>query len=442
MPRDRGVPRREFMKTAVAIGGASALAACAQRRGEDPDSGTETPAFPQGQSDPDAGDRPEHQHDWGQYLVTDMGGNVVFPRHQVFVFLDYLGDGPPTDAERERVETAFRTLERAFQWGTGGDPTAVLNSGLLFTIGYAPSYFERFDAGAPAGVDLPTAARTLRDLDDDPAKADPYDAVLHLASDHAEVVIGAEEALFGGIDRVNGVAVEGSLADVFERAERRPGFVGRGLPHEEIDERIPEQSPISMGFKSAFRDTLPSESAMTLPEGPFAGSTLQHVSRLEIDVDAWYDVDHADRVELMFSPEHTEEEVGEVGDSLPKGESGMTEETAEATCPHARERGRVGHGQKLARARDDDFEAVILRRGDFNGTDGATTTLNFGSIQRDMADFVRTRRAMDDLGFEEDEEPPEIDEAENGILGFTEVTNRANFLMPPRALRSLPPARP
>jgi len=35
-----------------------------------------------------------------------------------------------------------------------------------------------------------------------------------------------------------------------------------------------------------------------------------------------------------------------------------------------------------------------------------------------------------------------VDEEDDGILSVIEVTNRANFLLPPRSLRALPPARP
>jgi len=438
--RERTIPRREFMRTAVAIGGASALAACVARRDGESTATPEEPAYPRGPTD--LSTLPEQQHAWGKFLVTDNSGSVVFPNHQVFLFLDYVRDGPPTDEDRTAVRKALETLDRAYKRGTGGEGSAILNDGLLYSLSYSPSYFDRFDESLPDSASVQRPSETVAELGDDSVTADTYDALLHFGSDYAEIVLAVEEALFGGLETINGIEVSGTFEGVFERAERRPGFVGRGLPHEELDnEDIPEASPISMGFKSAFEDTLPREEKVTITEGPFENGTVQHASRLEIDLDEWYDQSHGDRVEKMFSPSHDSEQVGEVGDSLPYGESGVTEEIAEETGHDAESHGRVGHGQKLARVRDDDFDPIILRRGDFNGTltDGAA--LNFGSIQPRMSDFVETRKAMDRIDLEGDTEP-DIDTSDHGILKYIQVTNRANFLMPPRSLRALPSPRP
>lgn len=435
--------RRAFLKAAVAIGGLNALSACTKLTGTD--IRTETLPFPQGPSDRST--LPDRQHGWSDYLVTDRQGNVAPPQHHVFVFLDYTTDGRPTEADRETVETAFQTLERAFQWGTGPNANAISNDGLLFMLGYSPAYFQRFDAPLPDSVDLPAPERVLEELDDDPTKADTADALLHIASDRAQIVLSAEAALFGDLDRVNSVDVDTDLTDIFERVDRRTGFVGRGMPSERLDEEaIPERSPASMGFKSKFADTVPSEDKVTIKEGPFAGGTTQHVSQLELDLDNWYDHDHGERVARMFSPEHTSEAVGDVGEALGK-ESRVTEDLVEQTDESAERKGVVGHSQKTARARDDEFEPIILRRGDFNATGEPSAVLHFGSIQEGIADFVRTRKAMDDIGFNSDttdsteETTPTVAEADDGILGFIEVQNRANFLIPPRDLRALPPTR-
>lgn len=436
--RTEGDSRRAFMKAAVAIGGMNALSACASLSGNE--IGSETPEFPQG-TDLEA--LPDSQHAWNANLVTDRHDDIVQPQHQMFLFLDYVGDGVPTATERETVETALRTLERAYRWGTGDTPNAIVNDGLLFTIGYAPAYFERFDADLPGPVNLPPPERVLTDLDDDPDKADESDALLHVASDRAQVVLSAEEALFGGLDRLNGIDVEADLTGVFERADRRTGVVGRGLPAEHIDdESIPEQAPASMGFKSAFKDTQPAESSITIDDGPFAGGTTQHVSRLEIDLEMWYGHDHDERVKRMFSPEHSADEVGEIGEGL-GGHSGVTEALADETENHARERGLVGHAQKIARARNDDSQPRILRRGDFNAPAEPGSVLHFGSLQKTIDDFVDTRRMMDGLDAEEaDERSKELPEEDDGILAFIEATNRANFLVPPRRHRALPSPRP
>ena len=426
------------MRAAVAIGGTSALAACARKAGRD--QSPASPQFPRGPDD--LASIPERQHAWGQYLFRDRQGVIVFPRHQAFVFLDYVGDEPPSESDRKTVESAFRTLERAYQRGTGGDGTASKVEGLLFTVGYSPYYFDRFDDDVPAALDLPRPESVLAELGEDESAADRYDAVLHLGSDYPDVLLSAEEALFGELERINGQPVEGSLSGVFERAERRTGFVGRGLPEANLDtDAVPKRAPASMGFKSNFADTFPPEDKATIDTGPVAGGTVQHVSRLEIDLGEWYDQDHADRVEKMFSPEHTPEDTGEVGDFL-GSESGIDADVGGRTLDHARQRSRVGHGQKIARVRDEDDEPIILRRGDFNSAIDSGSVLHFGSIQSGMADFVKTREAMNDIGFETDGDVPDIPDAENGILDVLEVTNRANFLMPPRSLRALPTPRP
>jgi len=432
--------RRSFLKAAVAIGGTSALAACADRQGERPVT-TAEPKYPQGREGDALGSLPDRQHAWWEYIPTNRQNQVVFPQHQVFVFLDYTLDGPPDEGARDRVERAFRTLERAFQRGRGTDPNALVIDGLLFTVGYARSYFDAFDAELPERARVMRPETLLAELGEDPALADDHDAVLHLGSDVAEIVLAAEEALFGGIDRVNGVGVEGSLSGAFERAERRAGMIGSGLPADRIDHDVSPKAPVPMGFKSAFADTLPSEDSVTIREGPFAGGTTQHVSLLVERLEEWYDQDHADRIEKMFGPGFDRDEVGQAGERL-GNVSELSEETATRVPDAAETHGRVGHAQKLARARNDDFEPVILRRGDFFRTGAEETVLNFGALQRRLEEFVRTRRAMTDLGFGEDPDSLSVPEADDGLLHYIDTRARATFLVPPRDLRALPSPRP
>lgn len=421
-----GSTRRSFLRRAVAAGGATALAACADV--ELDGQPTETRAVPRGPEDPST--LPERQHAWGEYLARDRFGNTRLPQHQAMVFLRYTGDGP-TAAEREAVEGAFRTLELAYQRGTGGDQRAVAHEGLLFVVGYAPRWFDRFDADLPASLDLPHPGTMIEELDGD-AGADDYDAVVHLASDLASVLLSAEGALTGDADRVNGVPVEGDLTAAFEVLERRTGFVGRGEPARKYDEdRIPDDAPLSMGFKSGFTDNLATEDAVTIRSGPFAGGTTMQVSRLTHDLEAWYDRPEDERVELMFSPHHDPEDVGDVGENL-TDDSGVVEDHTGDLQDQVDEHGAVGHGQKVAEARDDDFEPTILRR-DFD--DNEAPGLHFDSWQRGIGEFVEVRRAMDapDL---------DVDDPHSGILSVVEVEARGTYLMPPRSLRALPRPRP
>lgn len=426
-----GLSRRQMIRAAVAIGGAGGLSACLDREGD----ATETPepgTHPTGPED--LSTLPDRQHAWVEWLVRDRFGNTVLPQHQAILLLDYIGPDPPDETARTTVESAFRTLERAFQHGTGGDTSAVQHEGLLFVVGYSPSYFNRFEPSLPESVTLPTPEAVLDELGETDASADDADAVLHLASGLGSILLAAEEALFGGLERINGVPVEGTLEDYFEISQRRTGFFGRAQPAQKYDsEDIPEKAPLSMGFKSSYTDTLATEDRVTIRDGPFSGGTTMQVSRLEHDLEPWYEHDHEGRVHRMYSPEHDPDTVGEVGENLAT-DSGMTEGIAERVTEDAREKNVVGHGQKLVHARDEDFRQPILRR-DFNATEAPG--LHFDSWQRDLGDFLDVRKAMNGEHVAAD-----VPDENDGILEFVTVTNRATFLMPPRSYRALPVPQP
>ena len=418
--------RRGFVKAAVALGGTSALSACLAR--ESPD----LPAGPE-----DLSSLPDRQHAWNAVLSTDDHDNHLGPRHRVLLLLDYAREGEPTDADRETMERALRSLERAYP------RRHEAKVGLLLTTSYSPAYFSRFDEPLPDAVDLqePRALAPFEDPD-----LDRPDAVIHLASDYGSVVLAAEEALLGEIDEVNGRPMDADLAGVFDLAERRTGFVGEGLPAEHQDvagipdsEPVPEDAPLYMGFKSGFSKNQATEERVTIPEGPFAGGTTQQLSLLRLHLDQWYEQDSRHhRVATMFCPVHAEEDLVEgTGENL--GDTSLMEERG---CPahterDARESGVVGHSQKSARAREDGSPIMIRR--DFNSTDGDEATLHFLSLQREIEDFVKTREAMNGT----DLPGGAVGQRQNnGILQYVTVERRGNFLVPPRRLRSLPPARP
>ncbi|WP_276253964.1 DUF7405 family protein [Halomontanus rarus] len=425
LPDRTGLSRREYLRAVVAVGGASALGACLAEDGETED------AVPGGTDDPES--LPPRQHAWNDALSTDDDGNVQLPEHHVLVALSLVDDGEPTDEARETVETSLRTLERAYEWS---------NEGLVFTIGYTPAYFERIGSPTAETVDLPEpTALTVRE---DP-EPDDFDALLHLASDRAEVVLRAEEALFGEVEEVNGVAVETDLSAVFERLDdrRRTGFSGPGLPAEHTDtpgvpEEVPEDAPFFMGFRSGFRANQATEDRATIAEGPFAGGTTQHVSSMDLQLETWFKQDsHRQRVSKMFSPEHVDEDlVGDIGEKLSTS-SGLTDERIEATEEDARTRGVVGHAQKAARARENG-NPLLLRR-DFDTVDGDRPGVHFLSLQREVEEFVRVREAMtgadlagNGVGGVQN----------NGILQYIFVNRRGNYLLPPRPLRALPSGDP
>ncbi|MEF8851551.1 MAG: Tat pathway signal protein [Haloarculaceae archaeon] len=295
-PPDPSLSRREFAKAAVALGGAAGLAACLDRLAADP--GTATAAVPRG--DPDA--RPDRQHAWRAHVRHDEHGNSLLPNHQVLLYLTLDREGPPTADARETVATALDALDRAYAWD---------HDALLSSVAYSPAYFERFDADLPERLDLP-APRALSPFED--PTFDTQDLLVHLASDRADVLLEAEEALVGDGSAANGVAVEAKLTDVATVDSRRTGFVGAGLPAANQDaagipdsKPVPAASPLFLGFEAGFRGNQATEDHVTVDEGPFAGGTTKAVANLRQRLDDWYgEQTFEERVAEMFSPAHAE----------------------------------------------------------------------------------------------------------------------------------------
>ncbi|GAB3691424.1 Tat pathway signal protein [Salinarchaeum chitinilyticum] len=449
MSRDRfdAIPRRQLVRSAVAIGGASALSACLNvesgasnapgnsTNATDSDPSPEDQNYPKGPED--LSTLPERQHAWNAYLRRAPSGNTSLPEQQLVLFYEYTGSVPPTTAERAAVEDTFKSIERAYQRGTGGDTGATWARGLLFMLGYAPTYFDRFDESLPADVDLQRPADVIDRLGEDEATPEEADVAILLNSDFGGIPLSVEEVLNGNLDAINGVTVEGDFASVFEQIGRRPAVVGRGNPAAELDHpKIREESPLSMGFKSGFDDSNAPEDAVTFEDGPFAGGTTQLVSRLGIDLDSWYELDDQAQVTQMFGTSYDEEQVGDTAEDL-GAHSGITEENTENLDEKAEAHGRLGHTQKTARARDDSFVPKILRRSEGNVSDPEHDAgMNFTSVQHGIEEFVATREAMNDLGSDD------IDAHHSGIVDFLTVERRGTYLIPPRSKRALPSPQP
>ncbi|WP_435194030.1 DUF7405 family protein [Natronomonas sp. EA1] len=326
------VQRREFMKAMVALGGVRALSRAQE---------LQAPVFQLQTAPFTPPDRDNRQHAWGAFLEKNEVGVGTPPRHHVLLCLDYLGVGEPTGADRRRMEGALRQLERAFEWS---------NDGLLFTVGYSSEYFTRFAATLPAGVDLADARSIIDEVsvDGESPEADEYEVCIHLASDNATNLLLAEEALWGGVTDLDGVPVDDTLVGLFDRpAEypgRRTGFVGEGLPREELpavdlheeipglpptptfSKEIPNDAVLSMGIDSGFPDNLPSDDEVSLhadgqfqvgpdtfvpmPPGIFAQGTQAHVSHLRLDLHDWWEDEPQNQLDEMLSPHHRVSEVG------------------------------------------------------------------------------------------------------------------------------------
>lgn len=409
--------RRGVLRALVAVGGTGALAACLDAASDEP--------IPSG--DPDR--RPARQHAWNDRLRTDEHGNHLLPHHHVFLSLDYAGGDPPAD--RADLEAALVDLERAYE---------ASHRGLLFTVGYAPTYFDRFDAAPDA--DLPPAGPILPDEN---VAVDDADVFVHLASDRAAAVLGAEAALLGdGGDPIedeaaNGVAVT-PVDGFLEVTERRTGFFGPGLPAERDRnlqglprDAVDEEAPTFMNFRSGLRRTQATEDGVTIREGRFSGGTTQHVEILRLLLSEWFDHDTDEQVARLFSPALDAGAVGPVGEQLTDHNrvDGGTDEDLLRT---ARDHGVVGHAGKLARHREDG-RPPILRR-DVNSDDHGEAGTVFVSLQRSFETFRRLRTAME--GTELAGEGDVGERRNNGILDYIRTRRRGTFLIPPREARALP----
>jgi deferrochelatase/peroxidase EfeB len=426
---DDGLPRRTFLKTAVALGGAGALSACLE----------ETDPEPAPTGDPAA--KPARQYAWREYVRKDQHGNSELPRHQVLLYADLPGEGPPDGEARSTLEEALLTLDRAYEWSP---------EGLLYTVSYSPSYFERFEQSLPENVELPQP-RALSPFET--PEFDTQDVLVHLASDRADVVLEAEQALTGERDTVNGESVSAALTDVLTVDSRRTGFVGAGLPARNQDAEgipdsnpVPEASPLFMGFKAGFAGNQATEDYVAIGSGPFADGTTEVVANVRQRLEDWYEEqDFEEQVMEMFSPAHAEQGLVEgVGENL--GSDSGIDQFLDDIEQQAREFGRVGHAQKAARANRDEAGNVKLLRRHFEstddiGSDQKVASLHFPSLQRRIGDFEAVRRAMN--GTDITEVTPAVRQrVNNGILEYIFVRRRGNFLIPPRRHRSLPTPRP
>ena len=424
-----GVSRRGYFRFALAMGGVSAFTACLER-----EDSLGLPEIPHGHSNPS--ELPIRQHEWDDYMLRDVHGNIRNPEFQSLLFFDVVNDLPPAEEERDRMEEAFRGIEEAFSWGTAkaGDEPLEANPGVLFTVGYSHQYFDRFGRSLSDDVELRYPEDTLTAINEHPNHADEFDVCIHIATDYPSVLLGVEEALQGNVRHVNGTEMKSDLAGILKRRERRSGFVGRGLPREHIElSDIPENAHNSMGFRSGLRDSLPPEDKVTISSGTFGEGTLQHISKLRIRLDRWYALSADQRVHRMFSPEHSVRDIGTGGEEI-GAESGMTRDLARRLDEHADQDGVVGHAQKLSRVRDDDFHPRILRRADFNAADPAGSILHFGALHRTEADLLDTLTAMRGTG----EKNPRVSRPDDGILHYIHTVTRGNYLIPPRPARSLP----
>ncbi len=407
MSMRRTLSRRRFLATAAGVvaGGGTAARGLAALTGRDT---VPLGAQPAG--------LPSRQFGWVDSLAKDGHGNAISPRFDRLLMFDLLG--APSASGVRTLEASLRTLERLYPWG---------HEGLLFTVGWGPHYFEH-------ALGIPTPVEHAKGLSDfELPTFDNYDLCLHLACDNEQRLAEIELALVHGRRLPGAGSID--LRSVLRWRETRTGFVGTGLPaaHQHANgipagNPVPKSSPLFMGFKSGFTKNQASEDDVTIASGPFAGGTTMQVSYMRLRLDSWYQLlDEKERVARMYAPEVTPAQVARFTDDAPS-------DPGKYALAAARY-GVVGHSQTSARARRKG-KPLIIRR-DFDTVDGGLAGLHFVSIQKTIADFVTTRKAMNAANASY-LNPAITDTVNNGINEFIFVLKRANYILPARATRSFP----
>jgi hypothetical protein len=369
-----------------------------------------------------------------------------------------------------RLEKALKAVEA---------PYSATAAGLTIMVGWGLPYFRSYVASPwakRAPKDLPGGQLAVLDAIRFPS--DPDDLVLEanhvafkLRSDSQDILRKTERALFD--DPASGAYV-GDLLDV---TSKRIGFIGRGFGGRNVGKElavangvpgaasIPDRSQLMMGFTSSQPAALGPNNIVsfeTLPKltdqwpgGYFAAGCAMHLSHLRLDLASWYAGDYASRVGRMFSP-HTPVPSDPATVTLSNGPADVT---SRAQLDQDVSGGSVGHNgllQQVTRLNADVVDnygrlrpkgTAVPIREDFNTIDNpfawpasglpAAAGLHFAVHVPASRLFHTARLAMDGV-LPDTNLRGTIDDAHNGINSFMAATHRQNFLVPPRAHRSLP----
>jgi hypothetical protein len=346
---------------------------------------------------------PDAQHAWEASFATDDDGRPMAPRFHRLLMLDVTGT--PTAADADHLATALRELERRFAYGPDG---------LLTCLGWGAGWFERHTPlASPIARPLPMARW------EDPVLED-IDACLHLASDDEARIAAVSDELFGPgpLDQRAHLTVR----------EVRTGFVGGGLAAHRLPAAgIPAHAPLLLGFHSGLRGNQAPEAHITIPDGPLAGGTTMHVSRIVLDIERWYAHDPDSRAARMFSPAVSARDADALIADAPSH--------ADRLPGLAARHGVVGHAQAVGRARL--AGRPRINRRDFATLDHGLPGTHFVSLQRSLEDFNATRAVMNAADARHHHSAVGA-RHHNGINAFIDVRSRATFAVPARARRAYP----
>jgi hypothetical protein len=345
------------------------------------------------------------QHAWEATFAVDDLGRPVPPAFHRLVMLEVTR--PPRPNDVRRMERVLRRLESRFPRGPHG---------LLMAVGWGPGYFARHTDEAPP------IARPVPMARDERAVMQDIDVCIHFAADDDDRLDCVVAALFADDALEPGAPLR--LREV------RSGFVGAGLPAKLVGGDIPPGSPLLLGFHSGLRRNQASEAAVTIERGRLAGGTTMHVSRLALDLDAWYRHDAEARAALMYAPTVSAACAATLAEDAPSD--------LERLPATARAHGVVGHAQAAARARLNGRPR--LNRRDFATIDDGIPGTHFVSLQRDLEDFNATRAVMNAADGRHHHDAIGL-RRNNGINGVMHAMSRATFAVPARADRAYPGRR-
>lgn len=359
-------------------------------------------------------------------------------------------------------------------------------SGIFIQVAYGLPYFRlRFPDGMtdkymPKSM-LPESEGEWALVDSIRFPMDPEDLTLegneicfHFKSDYRRHIEDVIEVLFAPGDQLlNGIpASHAYIGDLVTVTSIRRGFAGRSMP-KLIGQRlripgadkIPTGAMLFMGFTSSHVhglaagnlpsfETLPGYTDQT-PESYFAHGTAMHLSHIAIDLQRWYEFSPQERLKRMFHPRRTESAEILSPDQSPATatfKAQRDEDVARYKLDGHNEQMQflsrietdttTAYGQKLPRG------TVFFLRQDFNtvenpfgfSTDDSISTdpragVHFIGFGPSAQHFEKMRLEMDSQDLKARHG---LADEDLGFTGMLTTTHRQNYLLPPRAHRSLP----
>jgi hypothetical protein len=380
-------------------------------------------------------------------------------------------------AAQRRLATALEEIERIY-------PLAP--QGLFIQVAYGLPYFRNYlpstltDRYMPRSVEqgsegqwaVGDSIRFPKDPEDVVLEQD--DIVFHFKSDYKNHIDEVVQALFSPGEYVlNGIpASKVYVGDLLNIRSIRRGFAGRNMPKLVAErlripgaESIPAGAMLFMGFTSSHLhglaegnlpsfETIPGFTDQT-PDSYFANGTLMHLSRIGIDLAAWYQYGYRERLHHVFTPRRTEPE-GDLSPSQAPATSTFQPELEE----DAKKYHLVGHNEQmqfLSRVAEETTTVygrklpkgtVFFLRQDFDTVenpfefwaDGPISSVpkagvHFIGFAPSAQRFERLRLEMDGVELQKRHNLPD----ENmGFTKFLTTTHRQNYLLPPRSHRAFP----